>query len=314
MTKHPFLQVLEMTFSKSAYQDLELNYYPKVDAYRKWVCFSDYCIDDKNKPNDVITFSLMPYIHDIEELSSHIKLIVPKDIKNARTVSKEYIDFLTHYQLINFSFIINDRKKFFGKDNIIFTESLITIYSQAKEQYIIWIKNQPEKTDYYQNVIRKINLTIQQIKQGNKIKQIYAAFLITYLGAFVSGLIVKRTRAEIFGWLSDRDAIHEVSDLLAIDLFEYFMFGFSEIENCQFTAAKATSTDKPFYDELLKIPDYVAGTLADYNPNTGTISKPKFDTILTDYIADNKHNNFIFKIESKDDMINCSRIAIHKKL
>lgn len=313
ITKHPFLKVLEMTFSKSLQQDLELNYYPRIESHKKWACFSDYCLDDKNKPNDVITFSLLSNIDDIENLSSHIKLIAPKDIKNTKKVTKDYMIFLTNYPLINFSFIINDRKKFFGKNNIALKESMSTIYSQAKEQYLIWIKNQPEKSVYYQSVIKKIDLTLNQIKQDNKVKQIYQMFLVTYLGAFVSSLIVRKTQPEIFGWFSDRDAIHEVSDHLSIDLFEYFLFGFSQVENCQFAAARATSNDKPFYDELLKIPDYIAGSLADYNSIDGSISKPKFDTVLTDYMAENRHNNFVFRIESKDDLINCARVVIRKK-
>jgi len=311
--KHPLLKVLETTFSKSLQQDLELQYYPKVEKYKKWACFSDYCIDDRNKPNDVITFSLLPYIDDIKDLSLHVKLIAPKDIKNAKSVSEEYINFLKNYPLINFSFIINNRNKFFGRDNTQFIETLSSIYTQTKEQYEIWIKNQPEKAEYYNSVIKKLNHTLNQIKQGNKIKQIYSALLITFLGAFVSGLIVKKTQAEIFGWFSDRDAINEVSNNISIDLFQFFMFGFSEVKKCQFVAAKATSLDKPFYDELLKIPDYVAGTLADYNLDDTNISKPKFDTVLTNYMAGNKHNNFVFRIESRDGLLNCARMVILKK-
>ena len=28
-----------------------------------WYITSDYCLDDKNKPNDVMTFTIFPFIH-----------------------------------------------------------------------------------------------------------------------------------------------------------------------------------------------------------------------------------------------------------
>lgn len=94
---------------------------------------------------------------------------------------------------------------------------------------------------------------------------------------------VKKNQSEFFGWSSEQDAIHEVSNNIPLDIFEYSMFSSSSVENCQFIAAKATSDDKPFYDELLKMSDYVVGILADYYSNTRNISKPKFDTVLTEY-------------------------------
>lgn len=312
-SKHPVFAVLEKTFSKSVSQDLELHYFPRIREYTKWVCLSDYCLDDKNKPNNIITYSLMPYITDIDDLSSFIKLIAPKDIKNTQRINRDYMHFLKHYPLINFSFVINNRKRLFETANDPLKESLIIIFSQIKEHYLIWLKNQPEKDTYYQRVIKKIDQTLIQLKDGNKIKQIYTMFLVAYLGGFASSIIVKKIKPELFGWLSDRDAINEVSDHLSIDLFDYYLFNFSQFEKCRFASAPATSKDIPFYDELLKIPDYIAGTLADYNASTGNISKPKFDTVLTEYMAENVHNNFVFRLEHRDGMIECARITTHKK-
>jgi len=310
----PLYDVLEKTFSKSLIQDLEAYYFPEVKDFKKWMCFSDYCFDDPNKPNNVMTFSLMPYIDDIGELSDFIRTVAQKDIKNTRKVNNAYINFLEKYPLINFAFILNHKKKILGQSANSVVEFLKASFNRIKQHYQVWIESQPEKTDHYRSIIKKLDKTIRQVEQQKKIKQVAEMFLVTYIGAFVSSLIVKKTQLEIFGWFSDRDAIHEVSDQLSANLFEYFLFNFSDAHNYQYVTASATSLDKPFYDQLLKIPDYITGTLADFNFGEGTISKDKFDTVLTDYMADNARNNFVFQITPSSTDINCSRTTFHKKV
>ena len=209
-TDSHLIKVIENTFGKSTIEDLKNNYLPKVDYVTKWMCYSDYCLDDKNKPNDVISFTLVPYIDDTEALSKFIKTIAKKDIKKSNKVSKEFIDFLKNYPLINFSFVINDRKKLFGDTHKIVVDSLRENFSLMKEQYTEWIKNQPEQKEQYSRVIKKINCTLNLINSGKKIKQIIGMLLVTLIGAYVSSQIIKNKDIKIFGWFSDRDAINEV--------------------------------------------------------------------------------------------------------
>lgn len=306
-------RVLADTFSKSTMKDLESHYFPRVASFYKWTCLSDYCFGDKDKPNDTVTFSLLPYINDFKELSEFINSIARVDIKKTKKFSEEFASFLKTYPLINFTFILNDKQRIFGKNGQEIKEELTASFQSVKDQLLIWIKNQPEQVGYYQNMIKKIDQTLLLIKNNKKIKQIVELVLVTYLGAFVSSLIVKKTKPELFGWLSDRDAINEVSKQLSTDLFSIYLFGFSDSQNMKFVSAPATSLDKPFYDELLKIPDYITGTLADYNFDSNEISKDKFDQVLTNYMAENKHNNFVFRINRDDSQLNCSRITISKK-
>ena len=138
--------------------------------------------------------------------------------------------------------------------------------------------------------------------------------LITFLGACVSSRVLKKLdNVELFGWFSDRDAINEICDNFSIDLFYYYLSGLMEGENFKFVASPAGSKANAFYEELVRIPDYIAGALSDYNMKDNLISKDKFDEILKNYMADNKHNNFVFRIFIEDDKLSCSRITLHKK-
>jgi len=309
---NPILEVLQSTFSKSTISEIESNYFESTSTVKKWTCYSDYCFGDDNKPNDVVTFSLIPYVDNFTELSAFIKSVAATDIKNTQRVTEEFIDFLTKYPAINFSFILNNKKRIFGNNNTEIRKSLEETFSLIKQQYIAWIPNQPEQSETYKLIIKKLNCTINLIKANKKIKQIVEMTLVCFLGAYVSSIILKKTKAEIFGWLSDRDSIHEVCDHLSIDLFHNYLHGLSNQHRFEFIVASATSKDIPFYDELLKIPDYIAGTLADYDYNNNQISKEKFDTVLTNYMAKNTHNNFVFILESIEGALNCSRIKFYK--
>lgn len=312
--KNILLEILNNAFLKSALKEIDLNYFSSTYKINKWTCYSDYCFGDKNKPNDVVTFSLVPYIDDFEQLSSYIKSIAKTDIKNARSVGDEFISFLKKYPLINFSFILNNKKEIFGNNSFEIRNCLEQTFTTIKEQYVTWSQNQPEQLEHYKSVIKKLDCTINLLKANKKVKQIIEMTLVAFLGGYVSSIIVNKTKTEIFGWFSDRDSIHEVCNHLSNDLFQNYLHGLSNGHDFQFVVASATSLDLPFYDELLKIPDYIAGTLADYNFKTNQISKDKFDTVLTNYMAENTINNFVFEIKDVDGNLNCSRIKLLRNI
>ena len=65
------------------------------------------------------------------------------------------------------------------------------------------------------------------------------------------------------------------------------------------------------YEEMNRIPDYIAGTLAEWNPDSQFVSKEKFVTLLQSVIA---NNNFcpIIELSLSDKELKCSRIFFMK--
>ena len=63
----------------------------------------------------------------------------------------------------------------------------------------------------------------------------------------------------------------------------------------QFQFCTSTPDDKvkPFFDDFNRIADVVTGALADYNIEENYITADKFDTVLINFLADNKRV-FIF--------------------
>jgi len=319
---NPLLEVIEDTFNKSTNSDLNnyLNNFifgPQFNlkCISRWACSSDYCFNDRNKSNNVMTFTLIPCIDDFNNLSKFLSKIARVDIKKTKYVPKEFTDFLKTYPIINFSFIINDKKKIFGSENNIVKGNFENTFIFMKKQYVEWSKKQPNQRKYFNKTLKKINCILQLIKNSKKIKQIRYMLLVTFLGAYVSSKVLQQLKnIELFGWFSDRDAINEVCNNFSIELFQYYLHGLVGGKNITFVASPASSKDNAFYEEFVRIPDYIAGTLADYNIQNNTITKNKFNDILTNYMAENQDNNFIFRIFIQENKLSCSRVTIHKKI
>lgn len=301
-------RLIDEFFNRTIKDDL-VKYTQLTRSVSKWTCFSDYCFDDANKPNDVACFTLIPYIDDAELLCNYIKSIAAVDIKKTQKVNEKFISFLKDYPLINFSFIINDRKSLFGTNHQAVKASLLLDFGRIIEHFKTWELNR-ENGSSYKSIIKKLSVVLKLINQNKKIKQIVDMLVVTFLGAYFSSHIIKSNNVEIFGWFSDRDALNDVCDNLSISLFQYFLYNLAGGDNFRFVAAPAGSRDNAFYEELVRIPDYIAGTIADFNISDNVISKDKFNTVLTNYMAENTHNNFICRIFSDQGILSAGRVKI----
>jgi hypothetical protein len=308
------LNLLNLTFDKSTISQIENTYLLNLKSVTKWMCFSDYCLDDKTKPNDVITFSIIPYIEDYLLVENFIKAVAKSDIKKASTINEKFIEFLKIYPIINFSFIVNKRKSLFGNNHEEIKKNLKHEYLAIRGLYELWIVNEPEKEAYYKTFLKRIDSCINLIDNNKKIKQLIDVILIPFLGGYVSNVVLNRVdKLEIYGWFSDRDQFLDIEKGIALTLFQNNLHGLIDNKNFEFVTSLANCNFDIFYDQFIKIPDYIVGTLADYNLENNQISKEKFNTVLTNYMGDNQFNNYVFRIFKESNIYNCGKILITKK-
>lgn len=104
-------------------------------GFKKWIIVSDY-VFDKNKPQDVITFSIMPHVKDFNELKNKINTLQKKDIKHSDSINPEFIKFFQEFPIFNISISINKKFKLFT-DEKLFSNQQISGYTQAKQQGIV---------------------------------------------------------------------------------------------------------------------------------------------------------------------------------
>ena len=139
---------LDKTINKSTITHFRafLHRYPDVT---KWFLCSDYCIGDKHKANDVISFVLYPYILDFNDWN-HVQ---KTDLKNCRHVSDAFCQFSRQGYFFSISFILE-------KPNILdrwksksFLDSLLGGYIDMTER---WQITTPVNADSYQTMNKKL--------------------------------------------------------------------------------------------------------------------------------------------------------------
>ena len=308
------LKLFEETYNKSVLKNLDENYFPKFSQYKKWKCYSDYSFDQK-KANDVITFTLLPYLTDPLIITEVIKKLAPTEIKKTRTVNPKFLEFIKNSPFVTFSIIIEDHKNYYFEDRDRLKEAmLLYLNGLVNDSLPKWAKNRPSLKDYHQKLSKKTKAVIRLINRDKKIRIIKNLFLITSFGSYIATQFANKTNAEIFGWFSDRDEINDVEKNYSIDLFGIQFSEHLINEKCQFVAAPASSSDSEWYGEFTKIPDLINGAIADYDFKNDKVSHDKFIPIIRDLISDNKRNVFVFRLFLDDDgKISLGRLTTHKK-
>lgn len=102
---------LKNCLKQSAYKDMAC-WFRECPKDASWYVISDYSFGDKNKKNDVVSFSVLLCHDTLYNIKEYISAFAPKDIKNTRTVSKGFIQYLNSPVIFHFSFIIDRNTKF----------------------------------------------------------------------------------------------------------------------------------------------------------------------------------------------------------
>ena len=311
------IELLKQEFEKEEIKALVHKFLKRASYSPKWMLYSDYCLDDKNKPNDVLSFVLIPFISEekYHELEQKIKETQPVDIKHTRSISWEFMDYIKTQPVFSFSFIVNDRQLLFGSDEAEQLKTVENILNGWKTGFIRWRDNadNDQQREGYKDTIAKINKQLREIFLKKKVKDQMDMLLITILASYYTASILKHLPdIQLFGWFPDRDKTNETCEGLAVPIFNALQYEYLGARQYQFCAAKPDSQTVPFYDNENRIADVICGTLADYNLEKNEISKDKFDEVLQGLMADNMFAK-VYRFFVEGDMTHMGTIEIKSK-
>lgn len=302
----PLFQVLEEVFPKEFTNKRLTSFFERNKATSKWMVYSDYCIGDSGKPNDVVTYSVIPFFVDFQVMQNVIQNLAPKDLKNTRSVNEDFLVFMRDAPIINISFVLNKHRIFTQKkDRETQREVLLSGLEQYRELLNNWCKTTPEGRSNYLKVLKKISkLKAEMQRKSFNIGLMNDILIVSNLGSYIATIIANYSSPEIIGWFSDRDKILSTHEGIINDIYDtsfYLLRKHYGINNEGFKSAIGVPKEDPenpgkmWYDEAIKIPDYISGTLADWDTETNYCSKDKFIPIIEKYIAEND-NMLIFRL------------------
>lgn len=279
--------------------------------------YSDYCLGDGSKPNEIVSFTIMPYDDYPDIIKNRILSLSPTDIKKKRAVNPNFIAYLKEKRLLHINFILGSRKGLTQAEG--FSEKDIVILSIDKTAKMLdeWCNNTPSEADYFKGIKKKLNKTKNELsKKSNNYILFRDVTLISLLAGYLTYMFTKIGKAKMFGWFSDRDRLVDAYNKLAADLFVINHHALCERDSIDSSITQIVfgvpETDgKVWYDEMNRLPDHIAGTLADWNIENNSTTKSKFISMLEDCIADNPYL-IILRLVLEPNNFRCSRILVSR--
>lgn len=272
------------------------NYLKKYKDIKKWSICSDYCLDDKNKNSNVYTFALFPVTKDISELKEEVVQNIKSEIKKSGNfIPESTLNYLNNndFFIFNFVFPKDFLKNYFSKN--FNKESEI---SSIEEQIKI-IKNN-RKNDYKDVIVNSLNNLIKKMKERNFNLSLYKKILLnSFLAAYLCTFLQRQKNIETYSWLSDRDNMTTYGSGIINALYLWRKEEIKKIIKIKFSPIEEgitilESKTKPFYDELIRVPDYFCGTLASLikfskNKDKYIEFSKKYDQIIMNVLNSNKN-------------------------
>jgi hypothetical protein len=312
-----FLILFNSTLSHSTKSNL-IEYLQLHKNIENWLISSDYCLGDPNKPNDVFSFSIIPYFSTLSAIQTRINELCPKDIKKVKEIPDNWVKALASKVVFHFAFIVEKRRKWRFSESIENERPTIKILlEKLKNNIQEMTESQPNNCNHLLDTIKKIDALIIEITRPSSnitlLKDImFASFSAAYLGGLISSILPIKNLA----WLSDRDKISQSYNHIAEDFF-YLNFlslakHFEVDKKPQLATTRPDETsEEMWFDEIIRIPDYFAGTLADWDIAKNQASKNKFLKIIEGAVADNPRFALI-KIKYVDGDLQACRLRVTK--
>jgi hypothetical protein len=281
---------------------------------------SDYCIGDPGKKNDVVSFVIVASHDTLANICDYIAAAAPKDIKNTRTVPTGIMQYLRLPVTFSVSFVVS-RESHLLRDYIALAN--MEDFLPDVEDFLRTVQaNSPAPTAYFDDVAKRLRLFKRDIAANRQFNAKLArqVFLVATFGAQIFKHLAVAKRPSQIRWISDRDALLDRYDGLVYDLaYVIFLLFYSTtlerrdgaillLDKPRFLFEIPEKSGQHRYDELVRLPDYLAGTLADIDLDTLKFTHEKFEQMWRGAFV-RSPNNTIVQVLGNAERVTTKRIA-----
>jgi hypothetical protein len=264
-----------------------------------WTVVSDYCIADRNKENDTFAFALVLNHDTTDNISEYIHDASPRDLKSSRTVSPGLIAYLNSPVCFSVTYLIDRSSKLLRE--YITDDNLLSFIPDARELIATWAQNAPTNATYFRETDRRLKqllIEMQRPKVHSKLaRQVH---LVAALAAAFFKCLDSTMRPSHIRWISNRDSMFDRHGGIAFDMaYFYFMLLRSQDNSTQIVDRPDFYFSLPGmdgvheYDEMIRLPDCLAGTLADIDIPTMQFSHDKFPPAIGQLFVNSPNNSMV---------------------
>lgn len=282
-----------------------------------WRVASDYAIGDPNKLNDVISFVMIaPHATDAD-VQQYVGGVAPKDLKKVSVVPLGLMQYLNCPVPITFSMsfvlprdaaMLRDRLPLDGM--VLLAQAAITFLEQRLSLY-----SEPADIEYHRSAIKRFQLFERDLARKSVSEKLARQIhVVAATAATVFNSLNDAVRPQAIRWISDRDKLVAAHDTVVYDLA--YVYRIVQVMQAatpeQQAAGNLGASMAPLgceipeptgdhrFDDFVRLPDYLAGTLADINLETMTFTRDKFGEVLNSVLA-NSPNNWMVQLLRRTD-------------
>jgi hypothetical protein len=278
-----FVQILEKSLAD---QLSNLDTFLHNFSVSDWIIISDYCLEQRGYPNNIMVFTVMPG-NQYQLNPEQIRAVLSKDLKdrgNNDEIGSSTINFLRDSNLFTFAFVLDKNCRFFSSRNQV---------QEMTSTTLLMMKSWPNASRH-KNIIEKIEQIAKDVKsQGFNLKLFNHVVLGAFFAASIATFIARRIHITRVWWFFDQDNMHNKWNGIASNLFHVNLHAFlvdQEITYIEKIGVKGDGGNIEF-DPYIRIPDHLAGVLARMSLREGMPEKThnKDRQLLEQVFADNKN-------------------------
>lgn len=304
--------------SGTIHADLE-SWFCHYPAAASWSMISDFSVGDLGKQNDAYSFVIL-LKHDTDEnISSYIAATSPSDLKASRTPPRGLLDYLCCPVAFSVSFVVARDSR--NLRVAVTQEAMSSLVGLLRQVVFDWTVAEPPNAGYYRILDQRLQLlAVELARRHPSLNLLRRIFLVASFAAVVLGMINDAKAPLTLRWISDRDAIFDRHDGVAFDL-AWLLFqimrrrkgGGVDLRRPQIAFATPGMDGRAEYAELVRLPDFLAGTLADIKLPQMMFTHRKFPPIFNRVLVDSR-NNAIIELLANEERVTSRRIGFGSRL
>lgn len=314
------LELIDLIERSSAtiHDDLRA-WFGKYPSAASWSVVSDFSVGDAGKQNDAYSFVII-LKHDTDKnIASYIAATSPSDLKATRTPPMGLLDYLCCPVTFSLSFVVSRESA--NLRAAITQEAMSSLVASLREIVADWAAAEPPNAGYYAQLDRRLRvLGMELARKQPSLNLLRRIFLVASFAAVVLGMLNDAKSPVNIRWISDRDAMFDRHEGVAFDL-AWLLFqimrrrrgGVIDLRRPQITFATPGMDGRTEYAEFVRMPDFLAGTLADIKLPQLMFTHRKFPTIF-DRVLVNSSNNAVVELLSDEERVTSRRINFSNRV
>lgn len=307
-----FIAALEQRFDRQSVHAFR-RFLRRHQGLTEWVLVSDYNLHQKDFPQDVIAFSLLPMPPDIAALAHEMAKVFPKDFKKSKRVDAKARGWFRRRASAFHWCVVIDKSW-----SVLETPGTnpLNIARESIQKTLTYLNGRiapPWLVECQERLAQASGANSFPVK-------LYAdLMLVSWIYAFIVGVLARERRIEHLEWCPDRDNIGEWQDRLVFSIaltnaMQWVAMKKRDVALGALAFRVIDASNARSFDPIIRPADLLAEPIASWNLRTpGSVrEQEKYGDVLREILADND-NICVLRVRAEGWVVHLNQLHFKKR-